>query len=162
VEKKRLLKPVLYNLMNKLNFNWGHGIIVTFVLFGAFMAYFYIHMSKESIELVGKNYYADGQAFQQKINEREQTAALSVKASLEFSADFKQAKIHFPATVLQGRIVFYRPSNAVLDKSLEINADTSGTAFIPTDFLNKGPWNVSLTWEKDGKNYIEEQRIIIP
>jgi len=148
--------------MNKLNFNWGHGIIVTFVLFGAFMAYFYVNMSKESIELVGKNYYADGQAFQQKINEREQTKALSVKASLEFSVDFKQAKIHFPATVLQGRIVFYRPSNAVLDKSLEINADTSGTAFIPTDFLNKGPWNVSLTWEKDGKNYIEEQRIIIP
>ncbi|MEY3919115.1 MAG: hypothetical protein RLZZ132_1452, partial [Bacteroidota bacterium] len=27
--------------MNKFNFNWGHGIIVTFVLFGAFMAYFY-------------------------------------------------------------------------------------------------------------------------
>ena len=148
--------------MNKLNFNWGHGIIVTFVLFGAFMAYFYIHMSKESIELVGKNYYADGQAFQEKINEREQTKSLSVKASVEFSADFKQAKIYFPTTVLQGRIVFYRPSNASLDKSLEINSDTSGTAFIQTDFLQKGPWNVSLTWEKDGKKYIEEQRLIIP
>ena len=148
--------------MNKLNFNWGHGIIVTFVLFGAFMAYFYIHMSKESIELVGKNYYADGQAFQEKINEREQTKSLSVKASLEFSADFKQAKIHFPTTVLQGRIIFYRPSNASLDKTLEITADTSGTAFIQTDFLQKGPWNVSLTWEKDGRKYIEEQRLIIP
>ena len=55
--------------------------MVTFVLFGAFMAYFYVNMSNESIELVGKNYYADGQAFQQKIKEREQTAALSVKAS---------------------------------------------------------------------------------
>jgi nitrogen fixation protein FixH len=81
---------------------------------------------------------------------------------LEFSADFKQAKIYFPATVLQGRIVFYRPSNAALDKSLEINSDTSGTAYIQTDFLQKGPWNVSLTWEKDGKKYIEEQRLIIP
>ena len=148
--------------MNKFNFNWGHGIMVTFVLFGAFMAYFYVNMSNESIELVGKNYYADGQAFQQKIKEREQTAALSVKASLKFSADFKQAEIHFPATVLQGRIVFYRPSNASLDKTVEITADTSGTAFISTDFLQKGPWNVSLSWEKDGDNYIEEQRIIIP
>lgn len=148
--------------MNKFNFNWGHGIMVTFVIFGAFMAYFYVNMSKESIELVDKNYYADGQAFQQKINEREQTAVLTVKASLEFSADFKQTKIHFPATVWQGRIVFYRPSNASLDKTVEITADTSGAAFIPTDFLIKGPWNASLSWEKDGKKYILEQRIIIP
>jgi nitrogen fixation protein FixH len=148
--------------MNKFSFNWGHGIIVTFVLFGAFMAYFYIHMSKESIELVGKNYYADGQAFQQKIKEREQTAALVSKATWEYSADFRQAKIQFPAEVKRGTLVFYRPSNAALDRTIEISADTTGQAFINTDFLIKGPWNVSLKWEKNGKNYVEEQRIIIP
>jgi nitrogen fixation protein FixH len=148
--------------MNKFNFNWGHGIMVTFVLFGAFMAYFYINMSKESIDLVGKNYYADGQAFQQKINEREQTAALISKASLGFSADFQQAKIQFPEGVKKGILVFYRPSNASLDKMLEIKADTLGWVFLTTDFLRKGPWNVSLRWEKDGKNYVEEQRILIP
>jgi nitrogen fixation protein FixH len=148
--------------MNKFSFNWGHGIIVTFVLFGVFMAYFYIHMSKESIELVGKNYYADGQAFQQKIKEREQTAALASKATWEYSADFRQAKIQFPNEVKRGTLVFYRPSNAALDKTLEIAADTSGLAFINTDFLIKGPWNVSLKWKKNGKNYVEEQRILIP
>jgi nitrogen fixation protein FixH len=148
--------------MNKFSFNWGHGIIVTFVLFGIFMAYFYIHMSKESIELVGKNYYADGQAFQQKIKEREQTAALVSKATWEYSSDFRQTKIQFPNEVKRGTLVFYRPSNAALDKTLEIAADTSGLAFINTDFLIKGPWNVSLKWEKNGKNYVEEQRILIP
>lgn len=162
MEKKRLLKPVLYNLMNKFSFNWGHGIIVTFVLFGAFMAYFYVNMSKESIELVGKNYYADGQAFQQKINEREQTAALTSKASLAFSADFQQAKIQFPPSISKGSLVFYRPSNAHLDKTLSVSADSTGLALINTPFLVKGPWNVSLSWEKEGKSYIEEQRILIP
>lgn len=159
---KKPLKPVLYNLMNKFSFNWGHGIILTFVLFGAFMAYFYVNMSKESIELVGKNYYADGQAFQQKINEREQTRALAFKATLSFSSDFKLAKIQFPTSVYQGDLVFYRPSNARLDKIISINADTMGMAFIHTSFLVKGPWNVSLTWVKDGKSYIEEQRIHVP
>lgn len=162
MEKKRLSKPVLYNQMNKFSFNWGHGIIVTFVLFGAFMAYFYVNMSKESIELVGKNYYADGQAFQQKINERKQTAALSSKASLDFSSDFKQAKIQFPASVSIGNLVFYRPSNGRQDKTLQVSADSTGLALINTPFLVRGPWNVSLTWEKDGKSYIEEQRILIP
>ena len=52
----------------KKGLHWGHGIIFTFMLFGAFMAYFYIHMSHEKIELVGENYYADGQAYQKKIN----------------------------------------------------------------------------------------------
>jgi nitrogen fixation protein FixH len=148
--------------MNKFSFNWGHGIIVTFVLFGAFMAYFYVHMSKESIELVGKNYYADGQAFQQKIKEREQTSALAVKATWEYSADFRQAKVQFPAGVSKGKLVFYRPSNAALDKTIEITADTAGLAFINTDFLIKGPWNVSLQWEKEGKSYVKEQRIVVP
>lgn len=148
--------------MNKFSFNWGHGIIVTFVLFGAFMAYFYVNMSKESIELVGKNYYADGQAFQKKINEREQTAALTTKASLKFSADFQQAKIQFPTSISTGSLVFYRPSNANLDKTVSVAADSSGLALIHTPFLVKGPWNVSLIWEKDGKSYIEEQRIQIP
>lgn len=148
--------------MNKFSFNWGHGIIVTFVLFGAFMAYFYVNMSKESIELVGKNYYADGQAFQKKINEREQTAALTAKASLVFSADFQQAKIQFPTSISTGSLVFYRPSNANLDKTVSVAADSNGLALIHTPFLVKGPWNVSLSWEKDGKSYIEEQRIQIP
>ncbi|MEY2760552.1 MAG: hypothetical protein RLZZ96_452 [Bacteroidota bacterium] len=147
--------------MNKFSFNWGHGIIVTFVLFGTFMAYFYIHMSKESIELVGKNYYADGQAFQQKIKEREQTSALAVKATWEYSTDFQQAKIQFPAGVSKGKLVFYRPSNASLDKTIEITADTAGLASVNTDFLIKGPWNVSLQWEKEGKSYVNEQRIVV-
>ena len=148
--------------MNKFNFNWGHGIIVTFVLFGAFMAYFYVNMSKESIELVGKNYYADGQEFQRKINERKQTEALTEKASIQFAEDFKQAKIQLPSSIQKGTIVFYRPSNATLDKTLEITSNSSGLSFIQTDFLIKGPWNVSLQWEKAGKNYVEEQRILIP
>lgn len=148
--------------MNRYSFNWGHGIIVTFVLFAAFMAYFYVNMSKESIELVGKNYYADGQAFQQKINEREQTASLSSRVSLEFSTDFQQAKIEFPNSVTKAILVFYRPSNANQDKTLSVSADTTGLALINTAFLVKGPWMVSLSWEKDGKNFIEEQRIQVP
>ncbi len=148
--------------MNRYSFNWGHGIIVTFVLFGAFMAYFYVNMSKESIELVGKNYYADGQAFQQKINEREQTASLSSRVSLEFSTDFQQAKIEFPNSITKAILVFYRPSNANQDKTLSVSADTTGLALINTAFLVKGPWKVSLSWEKDGKNFIEEQRIQVP
>jgi nitrogen fixation protein FixH len=148
--------------MNKFSFNWGHGIIVTFVLFGAFMAYFYVNMSKESIELVGKNYYADGQAFQQKINQRTQTAALASKARLEFAPDYQQTKIQFPDEVTKGLLVFYRPSNASLDKTIEISADSAGVTYINTDFLVKGPWNVSLKWEKEGKSYLKEQRILIP
>jgi len=148
--------------MNKFNFNWGHGIIVTFVLFGAFMAYFYFNMSKESIELVGKNYYADGQEFQRKINERKQTEALAEKAIIQFAEDFKQAKIQLPSSIQKGTLVFYRPSNATLDRTLIITSDSSGLSFIQTDFLIKGPWNVSLEWEQAGKNYVKEQRILIP
>ncbi len=60
------------NKSTNKGFHWGHGIIVTFVLFGAFMAYFYINMTQQVIELVGDNYYEDGQKFQQKIDLKNQ------------------------------------------------------------------------------------------
>ncbi len=47
-------------------FHWGHGIVLTFISFAAFMSYFYINMSKEKIDLVGDHYYEDGKNFKKK------------------------------------------------------------------------------------------------
>lgn len=46
-------------------FHWGHGIVLTFLAFAAFMSYFYLRMSNEKVELVSENYFEEGQKFDQ-------------------------------------------------------------------------------------------------
>jgi len=146
----------------KKGFTWGHGIIVTFVLFGAFMAYFYIHMTGENIELVGKGYYEDGQKFQEKIDERKQTAALGKQAIFEVSSDYQAIKVDYPVGTEKLSLVFYRPSGSSMDQQINVISPKINPWIVPTPFLVKGPWLVSLRWKQGGKNYRNEQRINVP
>lgn len=52
---KNAWEPVSSRLMNKsssFQFHWGHGIVLSFVLFILFMAYFYVRMSRENLEII--------------------------------------------------------------------------------------------------------------
>lgn len=150
------------NNKSKKGFTWGHGIIVTFILFGAFMAYFYIHMTRENIDLVGKGYYEDGQKFQEKIDERTQTAALPTQAIFEVSADYQAIKVDYPAGTQKLSLVFYRPSDSKLDQQINVISPKINPWIVATPFLVKGPWLISLRWKKGGKNYRVEQRVTVP
>lgn len=149
------------NQQAKKGFHWGHGIIVTFVLFGAFMAYFYIHMSHEKIELVGDNYYADGQAYQQKINLQNQVIPVSQHIQVKPIAKNQFILIQLPKGCNAASLQFFRPSNASLDKTLIWDNKTSLNWTSSTSFLVEGPWKRTITWSVGGKNYLQEDRIII-
>jgi hypothetical protein len=135
------------NQQEKKGFHWGHGIIVTFVLFGAFMAYFYIHMSHEKIELVGENYYADGQAYQDKINLQNQSIPLGQQIHIKSIAKDQYILIQLPEASMDKTLIW--------DKKTSLNWTSS------TNFLVDGPWKRTITWSVLGKNYIQEDRIII-
>jgi hypothetical protein len=149
------------NKQAKKGFHWGHGIIVTFVLFGAFMAYFYIHMSHEKIELVGENYYADGQAYQEKINLENQSIPLGQQIHIKSIAKDQYILIQLPEGCNAASVQFFRPSNASMDKTLIWDKKTSLNWTSSTSFLVEGPWKRTITWSVGGKNYLQEDRIII-
>ena len=149
------------NQQEKKAFHWGHGIIVTFVLFGAFMAYFYIHMSHEKIELVGENYYADGQAYQEKINLQNQSIPVGKQIHIQSIAKDQFILIQLPEGCHAASVQFFRPSNESLDKKLVWDKKTNNNWTFSTSFLVEGPWKRTITWSVLGKKYIQEDRIII-
>jgi nitrogen fixation protein FixH len=150
--------------MNNKNkgFSWGHGIIVTFILFGLFMAYFYVNMSKEEIDLVGDHYYEDGQKYQQKIDIQKKTALLTQKAVINFDINYQLAKINFPVGSNHLKVDFYKPSNQKEDKHFQMSQPKDSIWIIETPFLSKGPWKTTLSWENKGETYRSETRWIIP
>ena len=149
------------NNQQKKGFHWGHGIIITFVLFGAFMAYFYINMSHEKIELVGENYYADGQAYQEKINLQNQAIPATQQIQVKSIANDQFILIQLPAGCDSANVQFFRPSNAAQDKTIKWNSKDGLNWTFPTDFLVAGPWKRSVSWSVAGKSYLQEDRIFI-
>jgi nitrogen fixation protein FixH len=151
------------NTNKPFKFHWGHGIILTFILFGGFMAYFYIHMTHENIDLVGKQYYQEGQNFQEKINERNEANQLGLeKPGYEFSEDFQTLSITYPRVTQKISLVFYRPSDAKLDQQINLSKLSSDFQIVKTSFLKKGPWNLSIHWVQDNHKYQEDHRIYVP
>lgn len=150
--------------MNKSNgkgFHWGHGIILTFVLFGAFMAYFYINMTHQVIELVGDNYYEDGQKFQKKINLKNQAIPASDTLHVQFLAENSFILVRLPQGIHAANLQFFRPSNSKQDKKI-VWQTTDGEAWtIPGGFLSKGPWKYSISWHVRGHEYLKEERLLI-
>lgn len=150
------------NNKKQFGFHWGHGIIITFIFFGGFMAYFYINMTHENIDLVGKQYYQEGQNFQEKINERNGVIHLNEKPEHEFSEDFQAVRITYPSAIQKISLVFYRPSDSKLDQQINLSKLSGDFQIVKTSFLKKGPWKLSIHWTQNNQKYQEEHRVIVP
>ena len=142
-------------------FHWGHGIILTFVLFGAFMAYFYINMTHQVIELVGDNYYEDGQKFQQKIDLKNQVIPASDTLHVQLLAENTFILVRLPQGIQAANLQFFRPSNAKQDKKIAWSTKDGEAWTIPSGFLTKGPWKYSIAWRVRGHDYLQEKRLMI-
>ena len=126
------------------------------------MAYFYINMTHENIDLVGKQYYQEGQNFQEKINERDGATHLIEKPEYEFSEDFQAVRITYPSAIQKISLVFYRPSDSKLDQQINLSKLSGDFQIVKTSFLKKGPWKLSIHWTQNNQKYQEEHRVIVP
>lgn len=126
------------------------------------MAYFYINMTHENIDLVGNQYYQEGQNFQEKINERNGVIHLNEKPEYEFSEDFQAVRITYPSAIQKISLVFYRPSDSKLDQQINLSKLYGDFQIVKTSFLKKGPWKLSIHWTQNNQKYQEEHRVIVP
>jgi nitrogen fixation protein FixH len=142
-------------------FHWGHGIILTFVLFGAFMAYFYFNMTHQVIELVGDHYYEDGKQFQKKIDLKNQRIPATDTLQIQLLADQSFLLVRLPMGIESASLQFFRPANSKQDKKLIWQAKDGEAWTIPSAFLTKGPWKYSISWRVRGHDYLREERLLI-
>ncbi|HKJ47484.1 MAG TPA: FixH family protein, partial [Christiangramia sp.] len=63
-------------------------------------------------------------------------------------------------TDIAGNVNFYRPSNKQLDFNIPFS-DISGQKLeIPEAQLVKGRWNIKVTWQKEGKEFMFKKEIV--
>lgn len=140
------------------SFHWGHGIVLTFIAFAAFMTYFYVNMSRQKIDLVGDHYYEDGQKFQEKLNILAQTKLLKNKVALKHDRIERVLLLEVPSTTYDLKVDLFFPGDALKDKLFSFPTPDS-LLVIPIKELSKGKWKVTLTYHQQKKPYMEEINI---
>lgn len=139
--------------------NWGKWIIVSFVLFTAFIATLVTVCMKQEVSLVSSDYYQEELVYQQQIVRLQNTDALIEKPFI--SVESNDLKIQFAqlSKIEGGSLVLFCPANPKHDRTVVIVASSSGKARVRVNDMEHGMYHAKFTWTMDGKEFYIDKTI---
>ncbi len=138
--------------------DWGKGVVFICGGFVTIMvSMVIICMKQDTLHLVTPNYYEEEIKYQGKIDMISNAETLGIEM-LEFNSKAKTIEIKIPEGS-QGTLLLFRPSDARMDKKIEISDINS--KLIDVSSLAAGYWRIKLHWTAGGIAYYQEQKITI-
>lgn len=143
--------------------NWGNKLILVFIGFGTMMSFMVYRCMKVPVNLVSKEYYRDEIAYQEVIDSRAKTNALSSKVKLSESEE--TIGLTLPAEMkhrkVEGNIVLYCPADARYDRQFVLQTDSGASQSLSKATLVPGSYVVKISWKADSTNYYSEEPLTI-
>jgi hypothetical protein len=140
--------------------NWGNGILLLLLVFiGLMVTLVAICVRQDDIHLVTEDYYAEEIKYQEHIDRVSNTQAIEGKV-MQFDALSKTLQFKLPVGA-KGELHLFRPSDARMDKKIQIEIKDTESNVLKLDDLASGYWKVKMTWEAEGVAYFEEKKIDI-
>ena len=134
--------------------SWGNKLIIVFVVFASLMATLVYKATQTKFELVSKDYYQDELRYQDKIDGAA-NAALTGPSSIEVKDEL--ILLQFPDAQknanITGEAWFYCSVDATKDKRIALNVDSAGIQSIEKKRLQKGDYQVKISYEINEKKY---------
>lgn len=147
-----------------MKLNWGTGIVISIIAFMSFIMYFVITMSTKqgyNHDLVTEKYYQKELDFQQNIEATKNAKRL--KNNLTVTKSKEGLTINFPKDFdynkIKGKMFLYRPSNKQLDFEIPLSLSNTNL-LVPENRLLGGRWNITISWQYKGKNYLFKEELI--
>lgn len=137
---------------------WPYAIILYFIIFISGMVSWIAFAMRNDHELVRKDYYEQEIKFQSEMEKRARSSALRIKVA--YDAPTRRIEVRIPGAVSTGTILFYRPSNAKLDRELKIVLK-DGSQTIDVRGFESGLWKVRLSWTANSEEYRHEESIVL-
>lgn len=149
--------------MNKSNFSWETGILITIIVFMIITIGTVVFLMNQDVDLVASDYYNKGIQYQEQIDRVNRTNEMGENVLINPENGFIRLVFskEFFLKNLNGTIQFYRPSNSKKDFALTISINTSAQQIIPTHNLDKGYWKIKINWTKDSVEYYKESSFVI-
>ena len=142
---------------------WGYRIAILTMGFVCFMTFLVVSAVRQDFDLVAEDYYSKEIAFQSQIEK--QKNQLLFKDSLSCIVSDSMIIIKFPHELngkkIEGKIYFFRPSDARKDLVKIVAPSAQGLQLIEKSLLSKGMYRVQFDYASEGKEYYCEKTIMI-
>lgn len=143
-----------------MKFNWGVGITIFIIAFIVFILSFVFKAAQTDTDLVAEDYYEQELNYQPTIDA--ENNADKYKNDFGFAQIDEFYVIKFPNDAIgmeSGKIHFYRPNNAELDKHYQIELSNTGEMAIPLSSLETGYYKLNISWKAEGNEYLIQEEI---
>lgn len=141
--------------------NFGNWIVVSFVLFAAFIGTLVVICLREDISLVSKDYYQEELVYEDQIQRLNNVAALNEKPVISVVDHMVQVEFSQFSSMNHAELHIFCPSNAGMDRKFPLNPTDKTVQFFKLDPLQKGMHRAKLQWEMNGKEFYLEEVIFI-
>lgn len=140
--------------------SWGNKLIIVFIVFAALMATLVYKATQAKFELVSKDYYQDELRYQDKIDG---AANAALEAPISIQVNDEIISIEFPDAQknanITGEAWFYCSVDATKDKRFVLSVDSTGIQRIERKGLQKGDYQIKISYEINQKKYYIAQQL---
>lgn len=144
-----------------MTFNWGNGIALFYIAFVIGMLSLVFASRSHDPGLMQQDYYALDLNYQDRLERKQNAAALLIPPQVwELPAD-KVLHVNFPAGMENalGTIKFYRSATVKDDFSVKI--EKGMPIQVSTEKMAPGRWHVEIEWEANGKKFFWETVVMV-
>lgn len=144
---------------------WPYGIVAAFAIFISGTITLIVLACSHKTDLVSADYYEEEIKFQNRIDQLRRTKELDAARMVSYDAAKQQIKISLPTgqsdQAVSGRVQFYRPSAAGLDRQLVLALNSAGVQIVEAKDLRPGLWKVRVSWKVGDNDYFADEKIVI-
>ncbi|MDO6429478.1 FixH family protein [Flavitalea sp. BT771] len=146
-----------------MRISWGNKLLLVFAAFGGMISFMVYRCMQTPVDLVAKEYYKDELSYQQVIDARQKTLALSTGVTLRQAAEAITVTLpqEMRNTGVKGSIQFYCPADAGRDRRFALQTDSAASQYIAAGIIKPGRYTVRVQWESNGVRYFEEKPFVV-
>jgi hypothetical protein len=146
-----------------MKFNWGVKITAVYIIFVMGIMYLVIQSSRQTVDLVTPDYYAEEIRYQDRINQTRRAEALS--SPIQHSLKGQLLEIRFPSEFegkeISGTVLLYYPADSKKDVTVPIK--TSGNKMsLSIPEKSSGMHILQVSWKSGNETYYFEEPLFIP
>lgn len=146
-----------------MTLNWGHKLMLVFLVFVGMMSYLVYRCIKTNYDLVSTEYYKEELSYQQVIDGTSRANKLGNKLGISQSGH--EIKLQLPAEIqpatVNGTVLFYYAADAKRDRQIVLHPDAQGAQLINSSRFFPGSYTVKVKWESKGQQYYSEEIVTI-
>jgi hypothetical protein len=145
-----------------IKWNWGTGVVMGLGFFILMIISLVVVMFQQDISLVEKDYYPRGQAYQQMIENVQNTVPYARDITVNYTGN--TIVVSFPEffrpDATEGYVHLYHRVSDQQDRYTSLTLDSNRTFTYPANGLS-GRYILKMTWQQDGIDYYTEKSITI-